>query len=493
MVAWLKIERAKYHDSINTTDYAQLQLRRALRSHGHSRHRSDDLVESRSWAVDHPNAQGDINNTNSGNVGVGTATPTANYKLDVTGPQIINYGGDTVSSLFINATGGNGVPAFKVQVPATGQQKAFQLINAGGASGWASFEFNVGGTGKAGLALGGGSATRDTTFFRDGVGLLRTGGSFIVDGNIGIGTTSPTKKLHMVSGTDTNTSFLFMDTGVHGGTYFDVGGTANNESYLNMNVYRAGTYTTRFGVSASGHLFLQPGASGNVGVGTSTPGYKLDIQGGQLNTSGGLCIAGDCKTAWSQVGGASQWSTSGSNIYYNSGSAGIGTTTPNKSSASSAVTVNGSSTAIYELAIGDVRKGNMYHDGTTLSVYNNANGALTLGTNSTERFRIDAAGNVGIGTAPTAKRLEVSGDLNASGTITGGTIQAKYQDVAEWVESSQLLSAGTVVVLDQTKSNQVIASSQAYDTRVAGVIPPNLVSRWVKEETAKSWLQPPEE
>jgi len=29
---------------------------------------------------------------------------------------------------------------------------------------------------------------------------------------------------------------------------------------------------------------------------------------------------------------------------------------------------------------------------------------------------------------------------------------------------------GTVVVLDQTKSNQVIASSQAYDTRVAGVI-----------------------
>ena len=29
---------------------------------------------------------------------------------------------------------------------------------------------------------------------------------------------------------------------------------------------------------------------------------------------------------------------------------------------------------------------------------------------------------------------------------------------------------GTVVVLDQTKSNQVVASSQAYDTRVAGVI-----------------------
>src|SRR5262249_2127936 len=36
--------------------------------------------------------------------------------------------------------------------------------------------------------------------------------------------------------------------------------------------------------------------------------------------------------------------------------------------------------------------------------------------------------------------------------------------------SSEQLSAGTVVVLDSTKSNQVTSSSQAYDTRVAGVV-----------------------
>ena len=51
-----------------------------------------------------------------------------------------------------------------------------------------------------------------------------------------------------------------------------------------------------------------------------------------------------------------------------------------------------------------------------------------------------------------------------------GTVNAKYQDVAEWVPSSERLAAGTVVVLDQTKSNQVVASTSAYDTRVAGVI-----------------------
>ncbi|MBU1036844.1 hypothetical protein KKF32_02300, partial [Patescibacteria group bacterium] len=42
-------------------------------------------------------------------------------------------------------------------------------------------------------------------------------------------------------------------------------------------------------------------SAGNLGIGTSTPGYKLDVQNGQVNASGGLCIAGDCKLNWSEV------------------------------------------------------------------------------------------------------------------------------------------------------------------------------------------------
>lgn len=100
-------------------------------------------------------------------------------------------------------------------------------------------------------------------------------------------------------------------------------------------------------------------------------------------------------------------------------------------------------------------------------------------TSATDVLSITPSGNVGIGTgatAPTAK-LEVLGNINVTGTgpnagniNISGTINAKYQDVAEWVESSQALGAGTVVVLDHTRSNQVVASSKAYDTRVAGVI-----------------------
>ncbi|HYR30022.1 MAG TPA: hypothetical protein VEU30_16245, partial [Thermoanaerobaculia bacterium] len=47
---------------------------------------------------------------------------------------------------------------------------------------------------------------------------------------------------------------------------------------------------------------------------------------------------------------------------------------------------------------------------------------------------------------------------------------AKYQDVAEWVPAAADLTPGTVVVLDPSQRNQVMASSKAYDTRVAGVV-----------------------
>lgn len=68
-------------------------------------------------------------------------------------------------------------------------------------------------------------------------------------------------------------------------------------------------------------------------------------------------------------------------------------------------------------------------------------------------------------------KLDTVGNVSIAGNLTaGGTINAKYQDMAEWVESSQDIPSGTVVVLDQTKSNQVIASTHAYDTRVAGVV-----------------------
>ncbi|HEV2863997.1 MAG TPA: hypothetical protein VGX48_23575 [Pyrinomonadaceae bacterium] len=78
---------------------------------------------------------------------------------------------------------------------------------------------------------------------------------------------------------------------------------------------------------------------------------------------------------------------------------------------------------------------------------------------------LDTNGKVGVGVSSPTEALDVNGNINVSGNIN-----AKYQDVAEWVPSRQKLAAGTVVVLDTEHSNQVLASLKAYDTKVAGVI-----------------------
>ena len=74
-------------------------------------------------------------------------------------------------------------------------------------------------------------------------------------------------------------------------------------------------------------------------------------------------------------------------------------------------------------------------------------------------------GNVGIGTTTPTAKLHVAGNITVDGNIN-----AKYQDVAEWVPSTQKLAAGTVVILDPERTNQVLASTGSYDTAVAGVI-----------------------
>jgi hypothetical protein len=74
-------------------------------------------------------------------------------------------------------------------------------------------------------------------------------------------------------------------------------------------------------------------------------------------------------------------------------------------------------------------------------------------------------GNVGIGVSNPQARLHIDGNV-----IVSGNIEAKYQDVAEWVPTAHALPAGTVVTLHPQRSNYVVASTQAYDTRVAGVV-----------------------
>jgi hypothetical protein len=244
--------------------------------------------------------------------------------------------------------------------------------------------------------------------------------------------------------------------------------------------------------------FLRITNTGNVGIGTTSPAGKLDVAGTLVlsgnsfangpsisNNQDGLLLVGGTTLG---VRINNQNNTVELLRVTNAGNVGIGTATP-----VNRLVVKGDGSGIGQFGISGC--GSNYvaitlsltaaPSGCTNYTFTSSPNDQTLYINRPSgnaiRFRennvsaadqlvIASGGNVGIGTASPTTKLDVVGNLNASGTITGGNIVAKYQDVAEWVQSSQELAAGTVVVLDQTKSNQVIASSQAYDTRVAGVI-----------------------
>ena len=244
--------------------------------------------------------------------------------------------------------------------------------------------------------------------------------------------------------------------------------------------------------------------SGNVGVGTTTPGAKLHVVGGiyssqvieSANTSGFRLVVtgpGDLRASWWYDGGSTTTRlTSATNVRTSLGSNGIGdrlfldlagnvgidTTTPSSKlhivAGQFAPATSGTGTNS-SFRIGAGAATNLVLDAginTTGSIYT----WLQSRNLSNYAFNYDLAlnpngGNVGIGTVTPTAKLHVVGNGTITGNLTvNGTVNAKYQDMAEWVPSSQTLSAGTVVVLDSARSNQVIASAQSYDSRVAGVI-----------------------
>ena len=203
--------------------------------------------------------------------------------------------------------------------------------------------------------------------------------------------------------------------------------------------------------------------SGNVGVGTASPSSRLTIVGPVQN---GVYTVQIDSTAGGQAGsqhGILLLGTSATN-YLTAGATTINGSAPH-------LNINGSDNTNFSMTLG-----NTGGFGRVLRLRSSSNTTIPIlqveGSNGgTVSLSALANGNVGIGTGSPSTKLHVVGDGTITGNLTvSGNLAAKYQDVAEWVESSQELAPGTVVIIDPTKSNQVIAATQSYDSRVAGVI-----------------------
>lgn len=188
------------------------------------------------------------------------------------------------------------------------------------------------------------------------------------DGSIGIGTANPSTKLH-VAGTVTATAFQGDGSALTGieslPAAIDVNGSAPDDS-------------------------LAIDSAGKVGIGTSSPGYTLDVATAsgdaemRLRTAG--TNTGDHSIFRNSIGG-----TTGSNYIFFGDSA--------------------------DSDAGFIR-------------YNHSDNAMYFQTNASEAMRIDSSGKVGIGATSPTTSLEINAANTLGATFTGTT-------AGEGVEVSQ--------------------------------------------------------
>ena len=165
------------------------------------------------------------------------------------------------------------------------------------------------------------------------------------------------------------------------------------------------------------------------------------------------------------------------------GSLGIATTSPNKSSFSTAVTVNGATNSGFEVAVGDTRIAGFYAASSIAVLNAFANVPLAFSTNNTTQMQLFANGNLFIGASPVdgGQKLQVSGNAlinQSSGTSSypltiknGMTRAGSGQYVGLQLSSSDAVSTDLTLLLfgDATAGNRYWRLG-AYDNSGAGFI-----------------------
>jgi len=353
---------------------------------------------------------------------------TTSTGIDVTGTATMDgltvdgnagIGGSTITDVnLLNIQGSGASKNIGVVFNDTNTSKIFAIQNGGSALKF--FDYTA-------------SAERMRISSSGSVGIGNTVASSMDGGanNLVIGSGSGTEGMTIYSGTTNSGTIYFAD------------GTSGDDRFRGQINYAHSDNSLNFRTNASSSPQMTLDSSGNVGVGTTSPSSfnylstspHLVIGGGSsdagvtcyssTNGYGRLAFADGTNTTEQYRGLIQFYHGDNSMQFYtgsdermridSSGNVGIGTSSPtftlevNGGGAADNLKVESQSTLtnFYQITTG----------GTT--VFQNNNGNMAMFTGGAERMRIDASGNVGIGTSAIDGRLEIKKATASNETILG--------------------------------------------------------------------------
>ena len=232
------------------------------------------------------------------------------------------------------------------------------------------------------------------------------------NGNVGIGTTSPSRALEINTTGSTDYQFR-IGTSAY---YYDIGRNTSN-GFLNFYGNQS---------NASGFVFetvngerMRIDNNGNVGIGTTNPLYSLDVNDDKQrfgeNSTLFLAKASNAFPSYSDI------NTESAFISHNSGS-------------SRAVT----------MGVSD--DGNIAAYVHINELNNPSTSFVSIGTNNAEKLRIKADGNVGIGTTNPSQKFHVSGNARVTGAYydsnnspgTANQVLVSTVTGTDWIDGSAI-------------------------------------------------------
>lgn len=321
-----------------------------------------------------------------------------------------------------------------------------------------------------------GQATSASDVSAGGFGANTGGGTYHFPGSVGVGTSAPSSKLD-IRGDLTAANFNGGN-----GIQLEISGGTNPDRELLAGFQTQNDFgflqTLNRGIAWGAYpLALQP-YGGNVGVGTPTPLAKLDVNGPMFGRTTFASYTPD--GVWDAAARPSKiFMPNAQELRFGYSDAGGGQYYPSLGFAVSSTAVNNSLLILQaRVAQGTPESFNRFQvsGGGTLGWGPGATAVdATLYRSAASALRTNASlvvdGNLGLGTTPGAGyKMHVVGNAHVQGSLTATSLQATYQDVAEWVPATVPMTPGTVVVLDPGAPNRVMPSARAYDVTVAGVV-----------------------